>query len=383
MAGYEDTKKKIVDTLTGRPAGHEIQPYEHESFAMSLLDYIRSVEVNSNSMFAGEAVGSTVPIQPPTAATAYISTVSSGNTVVYTNFRDVNGNPITVTAEVGKAKIVILMWNKQYWSAQVIEVAATVVEPPGMAFMGIAQPNTTPPEDLSYAYIANEAGTYTHFNNSIVLVGQLVLFTYDKDNGIFRKTVLVNDTESVRYQNLSVDGNISLGGKLNRYDFTKVSDDCLVINVCQTLDISKVGEKIQIPIPDGYVAHVFDGEYVGSLKYCSYFNGYNHWFTSYSATITKKVIGFGTWIEDGEIRYGQSDPVTSTQDVYMDTASNSMSFPTPYVFCAMGGTYLEIEVTATNFPPTYVEDNEGAVIPKILIWGNIRCFKRNLQPPVE
>jgi hypothetical protein len=151
--------------------------------------------------------------------------------------------------------------------------------------------------------------------------------------------------------------------------------------VCQTLDISKVGEKIEIQIPDGYVAHMSDGEYVGYLKYCSYFNGYTSWFNSYNATITKTFKGFGTWYNSNTQEVVYSDRTqTETQTVTLNTASAPLSFYTPDALCIKGGTKIVIEVTASSFPATYVEDNQNAVIPKILIWGNIRCFKRPLEP---
>lgn len=380
MAGYEDTYKKIVDTLTGRPAGHEIQPYEHEAFALSLLDYIRSVETATNSMFAGSANGSTAPIQPPTSNVAYLSTVSGGSTVTYTNFKDVSGNSITVTCAANKGKVVILMWNKQYWSSQEVEVEANVPSPVGMAFMGIADTTTVPPSGTSWAYLTATPGTYTYFNNSVVTLGQLVAFTYDKNNDLFKKTVLV-DLANLNFQNLDVQGNLNLAGMLNRFDFTQCTNDVLTIQVCQTLDISKVGEKIEIQIPDGYVAHMSDGEYVGYLKYCSYFNGYTSWFISYNATIAKTFKGFGTWYNSNTQKVVYSDRTqTETQTVTLNNACAPLSFHTPDALCIKGGTKIVIEVTASGFPATYVEDNQNAVIPKILIWGNIRCFKRPLKP---
>ena len=331
-------------------------------------------------MFAGSANGSTTPIQPPTSNVAYLSTVSGGSTVTYTQFKDVNGNSITVTCAANKGKVVILMWNKRYWSSQEVEVEANVPSPVGMAFMGIADTTTVPPSGTSWAYLTATPGTYTYFNNSVVTLGQLVAFTYDKDNDLFKKTVLV-DLANLNFQNLDVQGNLNLAGMLNRFDFTQCTNDVLTIQVCQTLDISKVGEKIEIQIPDGYVAHMSDGEYVGYLKYCSYFNGYTSWFISYNATITKTFKGFGTWYNFNTKKVEYSDRTrTGTQTVTLNTAYTPLSFDTPDAFCIKGGTKIVIEVTSTKFPATYVEDNQNAVIPKILIWGNIRCFKRPLEP---
>ena len=37
MAGYDDTRIKILETLMQRPNGTEIQPDNHQDFALSLL----------------------------------------------------------------------------------------------------------------------------------------------------------------------------------------------------------------------------------------------------------------------------------------------------------------------------------------------------------
>ena len=55
MAGYDDTRNKILETLLQRPVGTEIQPENHQDFALSLLDYIRSVELISGSTLIGIA----------------------------------------------------------------------------------------------------------------------------------------------------------------------------------------------------------------------------------------------------------------------------------------------------------------------------------------
>ena len=42
MAGYEDTRMMIINTLMGREPGTEIMPENHQAFALNMLDYIRS-----------------------------------------------------------------------------------------------------------------------------------------------------------------------------------------------------------------------------------------------------------------------------------------------------------------------------------------------------
>ena len=48
MAGYDDTYKMIVSTLMGRPNGTEIQPENHQAYALNMLNYIRSLELVAN-----------------------------------------------------------------------------------------------------------------------------------------------------------------------------------------------------------------------------------------------------------------------------------------------------------------------------------------------
>ena len=45
--GYDDIRQRILSTLMQRPNGTEIQPDNHQDFALSLLEYIRGVELIS------------------------------------------------------------------------------------------------------------------------------------------------------------------------------------------------------------------------------------------------------------------------------------------------------------------------------------------------
>jgi hypothetical protein len=125
MAGYKDTTQKILQTLLQRPNGTEIQPDSHQDFALNLVEYIRSVELISASTLIGVAYEDTVPVQSNDACEAYIAGVAQERTAVYDNFRDINGNPITVTTGEMEAKLVILLWNKEYWEAQ--EISANII----------------------------------------------------------------------------------------------------------------------------------------------------------------------------------------------------------------------------------------------------------------
>lgn len=119
MAGYSDTRQLIIDTLMGRPAGAEIQPEEHQAFALALNDYIRNVELNSGNAFIGFAQSDTVPIQSNNGQCFYISTVPPGTNIVYANFIDYEGNSISVTTPPNKMAFVTLIWNTRNWDSQI------------------------------------------------------------------------------------------------------------------------------------------------------------------------------------------------------------------------------------------------------------------------
>lgn len=116
MAGYEDTREMIINTLMGRPVGTEIQPENHQAFALNMLDYIQSLEITGGSSLIGIATPDTTPVQPDNARVSYIGAVSPDNSVTFSNFVDENGQSITVTTTEEEAYIVILVWNTEYWT---------------------------------------------------------------------------------------------------------------------------------------------------------------------------------------------------------------------------------------------------------------------------
>ena len=122
MAGYEDTRQMIINTLTNRLAGTEIQPEDHQEFALAITDYVRSVELLSGNAFIGFAEANTTPVQSDKGQCFYISTVGPGQTVNFVNFIDSNGNVISVSSPGGKMSLVTLIWNTQYWSSQVTTI---------------------------------------------------------------------------------------------------------------------------------------------------------------------------------------------------------------------------------------------------------------------
>lgn len=120
MAGYKDTRQLIIDTLMNRPAGTEIQPENHQEFALAITDYVRSVELLAGNAFIGFAEANTVPVQSDKGQCFYISTVGPGQTVNFVNFIDSDGNVISVSSPGGKMSLVTLIWNTQYWSSQIV-----------------------------------------------------------------------------------------------------------------------------------------------------------------------------------------------------------------------------------------------------------------------
>ncbi len=104
----------------GRPNGSEIQPENHQSFALNMLNYIRSLELLANAPFIGVAQPTTQPVQPDDSRACYIAGVAQDRTTVFQNFYDMNGEPISITNGEMEACLVIMVWNGQYWSAETV-----------------------------------------------------------------------------------------------------------------------------------------------------------------------------------------------------------------------------------------------------------------------
>lgn len=132
MAGYDDTRNKILNSLLQRPNGTQILPENHQDFALNLLEYIRSVELISASTLIGVAYPDTMPVQSDESNESYVAGVAQQKTVVFENFPDVNGEPITVVTGEMEAKLVILTWNRQYWEKQ--EISANIVSQADKAY---------------------------------------------------------------------------------------------------------------------------------------------------------------------------------------------------------------------------------------------------------
>ena len=123
MAGYADTRELIINTLMGRPAGTEIQPEDHQAFALQLTEYIRQVELVAGSgVPVAFAEPDTVPVQPDNGQAVYLSYVPRSVTKNFVNFINQSGNSISVTSSSGEVKLVTLLWNGSYWSSQIVTI---------------------------------------------------------------------------------------------------------------------------------------------------------------------------------------------------------------------------------------------------------------------
>ena len=191
MSGYADTKKLIEDTLVGRPAGTMIYPEGHQAIDMSLLDYIHSVELLGASGLQGIATTSTVPVQPDNAKVSYIAMVPAGETYVFTNFHDQNGDSISITTGANTVSLLIFLWNGEYWQVQNNQVQLMLNITAGHLYAGVAVPTTDPGSpDEPVFYIAAEAGTYENFGNIILNDNEVAVLKYD--NTLWTKELILD-----------------------------------------------------------------------------------------------------------------------------------------------------------------------------------------------
>lgn len=128
MAGYSDTRQLIIDTLMGRPAGTEIQPEDHQAFALQITDYIRSVELVAGSgVPVGFAEPDTIPIQPDNGNSVYLSSVIGGTSKTFLNFLDSNGSSIRVDSPENSVTFLTLLWNGTYWSVNSVTLSSAPI----------------------------------------------------------------------------------------------------------------------------------------------------------------------------------------------------------------------------------------------------------------
>jgi hypothetical protein len=178
MAGYDDTKQKILNTLMQRTSGTEIQPDAHQDFALNLLEYIRSVELISGSTLIGVADSDTVPVQSDDSNEAYIAGVAQQKNVTFTNFVDVNGSAITVSTGEDEAKLVVLTWNRQYWTKQ--EIVANIISQSDKAYFFYSL--TIRKTYASVAAMNADVSSPVGNNNKSIKVGEVVSVHNESDS---------------------------------------------------------------------------------------------------------------------------------------------------------------------------------------------------------
>lgn len=174
VAGFADSKEKIIEILEGRPAGHEILPEEHQELALKVLNYVRSVELNAVSTLIGYADENTVPINPNNSNCAYISSMKNSETKTYNNFHGRDGASIQITTDIDHAAIVILLWDWKigYWSYHLAEI--TIADVGDVSHVIKFRPGFTP----NFTLGGVQAGVEIPENTSVLTVVKNMLFGY-------------------------------------------------------------------------------------------------------------------------------------------------------------------------------------------------------------
>lgn len=117
--GYSDVQQMVIATLMGRDPGTEIQPEDHQEYALALLDYARSIELAGASALMGVATVTTIPVQPSGSSVFYLANLASGTTYTFSNFYDSSGNAIQITTSTAEVGFATLIWNTASWSSEV------------------------------------------------------------------------------------------------------------------------------------------------------------------------------------------------------------------------------------------------------------------------
>ena len=174
VAGFADSKEKIIEILEGRPAGHEILPEEHQELALKVLNYVRSVELNAVSTLIGYADENTVPINPNNSNCAYIGSMGNGETKTYYNFHGRDGASIQITTDIDHAAVVILLWDWKmgYWSYHLAEI--TIAEIGDISYVVKFHPGFIP----NFTVGGVKAGVEIPDGTSVLTVVKNMLFGY-------------------------------------------------------------------------------------------------------------------------------------------------------------------------------------------------------------
>lgn len=123
MAGYDDTYRLIIRALMGRTPGTEIQPTLHQEMALSMLNYVRSLELVANAPFIGIANEGTQPVQPDDSRACYISAVPPETDRTYINFHRDNGDAIRIVTGEMQSVLVIFVWDGSSWSYTMVDTS--------------------------------------------------------------------------------------------------------------------------------------------------------------------------------------------------------------------------------------------------------------------
>lgn len=132
-----------------------------------------------------------------------------------------------------------------------------------------------------------------------------------------KKKIAINGVVNLDIPDVPKQGNIMYA----------IDDECLVIDVCRRLDISKLGDMFEVVIPDGYVADVRSyGANVASVYWTTYGSEPSSWSTNGEVTATV-------------VRADTSEEATTNATISNYT-TGSLSIATPFV-----KSYLKVEVT--------------------------------------
>ena len=174
VAGYTEVRDKVINTLMGRAAGHEITPQEHQDFELLFLNYARSVELISASTLIGFADADTVPVQPNNANASYVSTISNNTTITFSNFHGQDGSSIQVTTDGDHAGVIILLrrWDLGYWEYHMVPI--TLSEIGDISYIVKFHPGFTTNKTVG----GIPAGTIIADWTSVLTVVKDMLYTY-------------------------------------------------------------------------------------------------------------------------------------------------------------------------------------------------------------
>jgi hypothetical protein len=199
MAGYSDTRQLIIDTLMGRPSGTEIQPEDHQAFALALNDYIRNVELVAGSgVPVAFAEPDTVPIQPNNGQAVYLSQVPCDSSKTFSNFIGQDGNALRVSSVENEVKLVTLLWNGSYWSKQETSIPVVTDTTSGFVFKGVAKPDTVPSGmNIPCFYISSIGGVYENFGNINISFEEVAILKTNDGSSWVKEVLNIPNINSV------------------------------------------------------------------------------------------------------------------------------------------------------------------------------------------